>query len=318
MRNSQLVYIFSVLIILAFTACEEEFDPNNGTVESQIVVEGFIEIGQDALPTYVLLTKSFPFYNDISADRLDSLFVRDAIVTVEKQGGETVQLTELCLDDVPADLRDEVAALLGLDLDSSGMAPNICAYVDLQQEIQKEEGGIYNLRVESGDEVLTATTSLPHHVPLDSIWFTDPPGEPTDTLAEMNCRITDPASAKNFYRYLTAVNSRPLVSGFGSVTDDAFFDGMTFDFPLQKAEYTNDTTEVEFGAFGLWERGDTATLKWCSIDQAHHDFWLTFEFNRNNQGPFSAYTRVDFNIDGGIGIWGGYSVSYYQMVVPFK
>lgn len=318
MRISKSIILGLAAVWMFMTSCEEEFIPGNGVVESEIVVEGFIEAGEDALPTYVLLTRTFPFYNDIDANRLNDLFVKNAMVTVTPSNGSAVQLTELCLDDLPPELQKEVAAVLGLQLDSSGQAPNVCAYVDLAGELNPTEGVTYDLLVEVESEVLTATTTIPHHVPLDSVWFTDPPGKPADSLAEMNCRITDPAGVDNFYRYLTADNDRPLIPGFGSVTDDAFFDGQEFDFPLQKAEYFSDTTDRDFNSFGLWLRGDTARLKWCSIDKAHHDFWLTFEFNRNNQGPFSAYTRVDFNIEGGIGIWGGYAVSYYEMVVPLK
>lgn len=318
MINRTKTFYLALATFFLFWSCEEAFIPVDSGVESQIVVEGFIEAGEDALPTYVILTRTFPFYSNITSDRLNDLFVRDAAVVVSKEGGEAVQLTELCLDDIPEDLRREVAVFLGIDLDATDSLPNICAYLDVQGEIIPEEGATYSLSVEVEGQVLTASTMIPEHVHLDSIWFTDPPGEPNNTLAEMNCLISDPGGVENYYRYLTAVNSRPLIPTFGSVTDDAFFDGQQFSFPLQKAEYISDSTDLDFNTFGLWERGDTARLKWCGVDKAHHDFWLTFEFNRNNQGPFSSYTRVDFNIEGGIGIWGGYSVSHYQLVVPEK
>ena len=99
---------------------------------------------------------------------------------------------------------------------------------------------------------------------------------------------------------------------FSSVIDDRFFDGKEFEFPLTKAEPLNeDIDPAEYGYFAV---GDTVTLKWSTIDQEHFDFWNTLEFNRVNQGPFSSYTKVDFNIEGGIGIWGGYSSSFYKMV----
>ncbi|MEL6924369.1 MAG: DUF4249 family protein [Bacteroidota bacterium] len=53
----------------------------------------------------------------------------------------------------------------------------------------------------------------------------------------------------------------------------------------------------------------------ANIDAAHFDFWSTLEFNAVNQGPFSAYTRIASNVEGGLGIWGGYSVSFYTVVV---
>lgn len=318
MRNSLISTAAFFALALINLSCEEEFIPGDGNFESALVVEGFIESGENAAPVYVLLTKTFPFYNDINNDVLNGLFVKDAEVSVTKDGTETVSLTEVCLEDIPAELLDEVAAVLGISIEDTSDLPNICAYVDLFSEIDAVEGSRYDLLIEVDDQLITATTTIPVHVPLDSVWFTDPPGEPSDTLAEMNCSITDPGSERNYYRFLTAVNSRQPIPNFNSVTDDAFFDGQEFDFVLQKAEYQSDTVDLEFSEFGYWRRGDTSTLKWCCLDREHFDFWQTFEANRNSQGPFSAYTRVDFNIEGGVGIWGGYSVSYYKNHVPLK
>ena len=305
--------------LFIFQSCEDPFTPDV-SAEQEYVVEGYIEAGEGALPAYVLLTRTFSFYNDLSSDQLAELFIRDATVTVQKDDDQPVQLTQICLDDLPEDLKEQAAALFGVSYDStSGSYPNICAYIDLNAEVIAEEGSTYSLVIEVDDSKLSASTTIPPFIGLDSIWFTEPPGEPNDTLAEMNCLISDPEGIANYYRYLTAVNSRPLIANFGSVTDDVFFDGKEFEFPLQKAEYESDTSDtLDFETFGLWERGDTSTLKWCCLDRAHYDFWLTFETSRNNQGPFSAYNRVAFNINGGIGIWGGYSVHTYKKIVPDK
>ena len=63
--------------------------------------------------------------------------------------------------------------------------------------------------------------------------------------------------------------------------------------------------------------GDSVLIKWTTIDEAHFDFWNTLEFSNANQGPFSSYTRLQSNINGGLGIWGGYSVSYYSRTVEY-
>jgi hypothetical protein len=317
MRSSHILY--SIIFLLAIQGCEEEFIPV-GSNESEYVVEGYVEAGEGALPVYVLLTKTFSFYNSIGRDQLAEIFVKDALVSVQKDNEPPVQLTEICLNDLPPAFQKQAAELFGVQFDSvSGLYPDICAYIDVNGDITGAEGSEYHLMIEVAGSLITATTFIPEFVGLDSIWFTEPPGEPNDTLAEMNCLITDPEGLPNYYRYLTAVNSRPLISNFGSVTDDAFFDGKEFEFPLQKAEYETDSSEtLDFNTFGLWERGDTSTLKWCCIDKPHFDFWLTFETNRNNQGPFSSYNRVAFNINGGIGIWGGYSVHTYEQIVPLK
>lgn len=53
------------------------------------------------------------------------------------------------------------------------------------------------------------------------------------------------------------------------------------------------------------------------MDETHFDFWNTLEFSRNNSGPFSSFNRVSSNVDGALGVWGGYAVGYYEDVVPF-
>ena len=314
MRKS-IVY-FGLVLSIFIVGCEEEITPEVVGTEPDIVVEGYIESGEGALPTYVLLTKSFPFYSRLDFDKLGELIVRDAIVSVTDEQGNEFPLTELCLKDLPIDIQEQVAVILGISLTNGGQVENICAYVDLAGAIQPIVGGTYELNILAEGKELHASTTIPVHIPIDSLWFTEPPGEPNDTLAEMNCRVNDPAGA-DYYRYLTAVNGGPLIASFGSVTDDAFFDGQEFSFPLNKAEDPN-ADDLDFNTFGLWERGDSARLKWLNIDKDHFDFWLTFEFNRNNQGPFSAATKVNFNINGGIGIWGGQSVSYYDVLVPLK
>ncbi|NJN34285.1 MAG: hypothetical protein HC817_08580 [Saprospiraceae bacterium] len=57
--------VFSFALLIA--GCESEFDPIPFN-ESEIVVEGAIEAarsGEAAFPTYVILTKSQPFFSRI-------------------------------------------------------------------------------------------------------------------------------------------------------------------------------------------------------------------------------------------------------------
>jgi hypothetical protein len=119
----------------------------------------------------------------------------------------------------------------------------------------------------------------------------------------------------NYYRYLVGINGGNLETGFSSVEEDLFFDGKTFEFQLFNPQTTRG--DVDPDVFGLYFVGDSVTVKWTNIDEAHFDFWNTLEFSNANQGPFASYTRLQSNIDGGLGIWGGYSVSYYHVKVEY-
>ena len=300
-----------LLIGLLMFSCEEEFIPEPVPGAEGIVVEGYIEAGDQPTPPYVILTKSFPFFSELRTDELNNSFIRDAEVTVT-EGDNTVTLTEICLDEVPVEFQEQVSNFLGVPLDSIGF--NFCAYIDLSGQMLGEAGKTYDLEIKTGNEVLTASTTIPQIVPLDTLWFTQPPGEPSDLYAELRVLLSDPGDEANFYRYQTSEQFGPYLSAFGSVTDDLLFDGQSFEFPLPKAEAPG--TEFDQESYGYYVRGTTVIVKWMSLDEDHFNFWNTLEFSRANQGPFSSYTRIDHNIEGGIGIWGGVAARYYELEVP--
>lgn len=308
------VYIFCTLVLLWMISCEDEYIPDTAVSQQEIVVEGYIEAGEGSNPTYVMVTKSIPFISSISQDKFAELFIKGAEVSVF-DGDKTVKLTELCLADLPEDIKRQVYEVLGFNPDST--VANICVYADIFNQITREIGRKYDLKVVVEGKTLTASTTIPQYVGLYDFSWQDPPGEPNDTLAELNCKISDPLGA-NFYRYLTATGSKPrLIPPFTSVTDDAFFDGRdSLEFPLQKAESRGGDFDIE--TFGYFERGDSVYVKWCTIDEKHFDFWKTRDFAANSGGPFSSYTRISTNINGGLGIWGGYAVHTYRLYCPPK
>ena len=305
--------IIPILILASFLAvsCEEPFTPAGVDAPPQIVVEGYIEAGQRATPPYVILTRSVPFFSQFSAEDLENTFVHDAVVQVS-DGERTVSLTEVCLNDLSEEQKQLAGELFGFEPDSLGF--NFCVYIDLGFGIRGEEGRSYMLEVETDGQRLRATTTIPRHVGLERLQFRDPPGEPNDTLAQLIASFTDPAGETNFYRYQVQINNGGYISPIASVFDDRLTDGQRVEFPLFRPEQRG-TQEIDLETLGLYKVGDTVTIKWISLDKAHFDFWNTLEFNAANQGPFSSYTLIDSNIEGGLGIWGGLSASYYELEV---
>jgi Domain of unknown function (DUF4249) len=304
MRN---LVISSSLAILTLFACEKNFQPEIINNAADIVVEGYIEAGESPTPPYVILTRSVPFFARIGLDQLNDLYVRGADVRVS-DGQKEVRLRELCLKELNPEQRQQVARFLGFNPDS--LALNVCAYVDLGFSMLGQEGKTYTLSIKTGEKTLSAVTTIPRHARIDSLKFIPPAGKLNDTLAELRGFLTDPPGVANFYRYQTQVENGPFLSSLQSVTDDRLFDGRTFEFPLSKAEPRNQ--RVDPLTFGLYRLGDSVSIKWITLDQAHFDFWNTVDFNAINQGPFASYTRIKSNIKGGLGIWGGLSASYYR------
>jgi hypothetical protein len=311
MRTSFPILIL-FLVALSFLSCEQEFFPEPTTEEPDYVVEGYIEAGPGAIPTYVLLTQTFNFYGYFGPEEFSAAFVHNADVRVS-DGDFEVALQEVCYNDLDSTIREQIAAQFGFNADS--LSINFCVYIDLLNQIQPQIGKTYNLFIVAGGDTVTSTTRIPELVPLDSLWFGPPPGEPSDTLAALNCYIADPPGIRNFYRYFGSTNGGPLETAFSSVEEDLFFDGKSFEFQLFNP--ATDDGDVEPEEFGLYFVGDTITVKWCTIDEANFDFWNTLEFANANQGPFSSYTRLQSNIQGGLGVWGGYSVSYHNLIVAY-
>ena len=310
----QIVLPLLLLTATFFTACEEEFIPEPINGAEQIVVEGYIEGGDRSTPPYVIVSRSFPFFSELSPDQLSESFIRDAEVTVS-DGDQTIPLTLVCLADLPEEIRNQVGNVLGVNVDSVGF--DLCAYVDVSFSMMGEEGKTYDLEVKVGDEVLTATTMIPEMVPLDSLWFEQPPGEPSEIYAQLHVFLDDPADRANFYRYFTQEGNEPLAAPFGSVTDDRIFNGQEFEFIMPKATNFEDG-EFDQESFGLFTQGEEATIKWMCIDEGHFNFWNTLEAAVSNQGPFSGYTRISHTINGGLGIWGGIAARYYTLPVEIK
>jgi hypothetical protein len=313
MKRSNYTFFSLLLIVLGLLAsgCEEEFIPPIESEPPQIVVEGYIESGQLPTPPYVILTRSIPFSTSISSEELDDIFVRDAIVKVSSEE-QTITLEEFCLNELPDEIRNQLIRLMGYD--ETTFSLNVCLYTDLSFQFLGEEGKHYELEIYADGEVLTSSTFIPPHVPLDTLFFLPPPGDIDSSFAQMRCIISDPADLDSYYRYFTQVNREPFYAGLPSVSDDRLFNGLSFEFPLFKGEPFGEVVDE---TYGLFDQGDTITIKWCTMDESHYRFWNTLEFNTANQGPFSSYTRIESNINGGLGVWGGYSNSYYPTVVGY-
>lgn len=308
-NNQSKVYIF--LLFALIVSCEEPFDPPFVGERNEVVVEAYIEYSPDReVPTYVILSRSFPFIGTIDESFASELYIRDAIVTID-DGERKVDLSRICIEDLPQALREELKRVLGVD----SFLFNFCLFADVIGALKIEPGREYRLEVEAEGKELHSIATIPRPVPLDSLWASSVPNVDADTLRQLTLRLTDPRGP-DFYRYLTSVNDGPLLPPITSVTDDKIFDGQSFDVNILKAEARG--TDFDPETFGYFNTGDRVVLKWCTLERNHFRFWETLEYGRNNQGPFSSYTIVESNIrgEGGLGVFGAQSCFYYEISIP--
>jgi hypothetical protein len=315
------IYFLAVVLMACLYSCEDPYTPPSLQDAQQYVIEGYIEAGNEAQPTYVMVTNSLAYVEEIGPTTFAKIFVKNAKVVVN-DGINKVELQQVCTSQLPPQLRDQALEALGLNKDS--VTIDVCLYVDLFDQINRKEGGKYDLTVTVDGKVLTATTTIPKNVPITKFRWDDPPGQKNDTMARLWITIADPIGP-TYYRYLTTDKDiNQLKARQVSVNDDVFFDGKNFEFPLEKATQINRDTENEenngdsFQTFGLYSRGDSVRIKWMTIDKPHFEFWNTRDASATRNGPFSSYIRVKTNINGGLGIWGGYSVNNYSLYCPPK
>jgi hypothetical protein len=157
---------------------------------------------------------------------------------------------------------------------------------------------------------------------LDSIWWKpDNENKPlNDTLGYIWAAYTDNPAVHEYFRLFTYRRGRDksFVPLFGSVYDDIFFQGKQFTFSLYRGvpsisdvEAITEDTELFF-----FKKGDTVDVKITSIDMEHYDFWRTIEQEYYTGGnPFVFPVVIRHNVNGAVGVWGGYAATYYTLII---
>lgn len=250
-----------------------------------IVVEGWIDAG--GFPV-VILTRSLPVMinkeKGVELDDLSDYLVRWAKVTV-------------------SDGESEVILTGGSD--KNYFPP----YIYTTGGIKGEAGKTYNLKVETDDQVITATTTIPDNPPaIDSIVFSR---ISTDaTLTGINVYIKDNPSTHDYYKsfYVTDLNNPHFVSSVLGVVDDALADST---FVMQ---IIRDRNLVEMKIDNVYyQTGTDVVLKIATMDSISYNFWQGYEDRIRLGSSFvtSTTTNIPTNINGGVGYWCGYNAKKF-------
>lgn len=304
--------LVALLLMLLLSACEEDVTIDLPAGEELLVVEGHIE--QNA-PPIVLLTRTIPVFSEVSAKSLSDSFVRGATVSVTTDG-KTYTLKEVALGALNEDVKEIVALQFGIRPELIASAGGFEFYIYTSDELRGEVGHRYDLRITYQDRELRATTTIPQLNPLDSLWIAPHPNPAQDSLRILNYRYTDPDTLGNSIRYFTKRNNEPFYPGlFGSVFNDELINGGSISFPLDRGE-PKGQAEIDEDLYSYFGKGDTVTVRWAAIDLPHYRFWSSLENEQNSNGsPIGAPNITQSNIKGGLGIWGGYGVTYHQLII---
>lgn len=324
-------YVLSILLpgaAAALVSCQKEITVDLPSSPPRIVVEGSIE--QD-LPPLVMLTWSQGYFEPTDLSTLEEIFVRDADVYVSN-GVDTVKLDMVCSQDFTEEQLQIAAEALGLDPVALSDF-NICLYTTFNQAVWGETGRTYTLLVEKDEHRLRAVTKINHLVTLDSLWFRIPNEEPGDSLGFIFGILTDPDTAGNAYRwYAKRISHYPqwvpdeelrgeqkdrvFIAPIGSVFDDEFFNGLSFEFGYYRGQVPNSSKfDDQNEEAGFFKRGDTVAVRGCVIDRGVFRFIDSFESQVSSQGsPFAIPFNLESNVTGGMGVWAGFGAVYDTVI----
>ncbi len=318
--------IFRFILILFVAAviavsCTKTIDGNLPVGKTQLVVDANIETNT---PPMALLTKTSPVFGGLDLNDLSSFFIHNATVWVkDKTTGDSTQLIEFCLNDLPLDSADKADLLknLGFVAKDSTPLPNVCVYAvpDILNyyttgtcNFYGKELHNYSLSIDADSFQSYGETSIVQHLSPDSLGYEGLSDPHYDTLVNVFVYVNVPASLGHFLRYWTKRNSELYYAPDPSVYDDKLFAGSTLRLPLSRGEAPN-TPGSDADGYYWW--GDTVTVKWANIDAGTFNFFNTLE-NDGSGSPFSPQVRVQSNMSNAIGVFAGYSTSYVSLIIP--
>ncbi len=300
----KLIYL---CIVIAVTSCTKEVQIDIPGYEEQMVVDGIIETGQ---PAIVLLSSTANIYSPTNLEAYLNGFVSGATIVVS-DGTINDTLVEICTDNLPPGTEEIAAAFFGIPVDQL-VTLNLCGYFSTQ--IVGEVGKTYELSVDVNGESYTSVTSILEPTPLDSLFWKPEP--PLENHGWSWAVLSDPPGLNDAYRWeVKRLNILPdgtqdplFYKPFGPFFDDAFFDGLTFEFAYENPiNFFDESINEEYR--GYYQQGDTILVKLSKLGRAEFDF---FEKKYNQMytagNPFATPTNIPTNIEGGaLGVWTGFS-----------
>jgi hypothetical protein len=310
MKHLKRLLYFIPILSLILSSCSTNIDLNLPEGEEKLVVEGHIEPG---LPPFILLTKSTAYFASTNINDVANTFVHDAVIKVS-DGTDTVSLIEINLATIPDSLAKMIMDLYQINVHNVSSGFNFTFYTSFS--MTGVTGKTYSLTVEAQGKKLTSITTIPDLVIPDSFWVVPPTNDPlNDSMMLLYFAFKDPAAQANYYRYFTKRNKEPFYPDrFTSVFDDNLFNGQDIKWNLSRGASAYDSFNMK--TYGMFWKGDTVIVKFCTIDLAHRDFWQTLESARSTGGPYANPIQIKSNIVGGLGIWGGYGSVYHTVYIP--
>lgn len=294
MKNkSYIILLLAALIgLFAVSACEKEIDLELPDPENKLVIEGWIENGDYPV---VVITRNSGYFDPVDSTTISNLFITDAVVKVS-DGITTETLT----------------------LDLSNLFTQTWPFIMFKGDTLKGElNKTYTLTIETEGMSISGQTTIQNAYGPDTLYWKSEPV--ADTLGYIWATFSDNGSEKNYYRIFSKRLGRDkrYVPLYGSVYDDIFFNGESITFSMFRGvDSYSDDSQWEDEELGYFKKGDTVVIKFSSMDRQHFEFWRTVEQEFLAGGnPFSNPVTIRHNVEGALGVFGGYGSVYDTLII---
>lgn len=272
--------IVSIVVSFLFLSCEKVIDLELKDSRPQIVVEG--KLNNQKGHNYIILSRSGNFYDSNDFEKISN-----AIVSINDQEGRSYSLDEI--------------------------EPGV--YTD--STLTGQENNTYNLNIRVENQTITAHSTMPVLVPIDSLSVeikdVGPGGGPNgggpnggeEPTYRLYCHFTDPAEVKNYYM-LKASYSYSSPNGEETYTESFITNDDLFNGKSAKLGFRN------FSVF----KGDTLQVQLFSIDRANYEYYRLLEVN--DMGAMStSIGNPTSNVEGTdvIGVFGANAVDAKTIIV---
>ena len=306
----------SLGVLLFVSSCEKEVEIEIPGYEKQLVIEGYIETDQ---PPFVLLSNSKDIYSPTDLESFLNGFVSGAEVSVSN-GTNTVQLIEICTDNLPPGTEAFASQLFGLPINQLANY-HLCAYTSIDPIIFGEAGKKYDLKVIHDGNTYEASSIMMTPTGFDSTYWKAAEGLPEYGYSYVT--FTDPGETKDAYKWeVKRINKDQngqtldleFTETYNPVFDDEFINGLTFDFWYENPMAYEESTPTEFQ--GYYHIGDTVVIKLSKMDQGAFEFFEKKYVQLSTGGsPFASPANIPSNISGGaLGVWAAFSPAFDTLI----
>jgi len=261
------IYLY-ITLALIFASCEKVVHIDLNEANPRIVVDAqLVDTGNGLGNAIIKLSWSGSFYDDNNFKPIEN-----ASIKISDPRGKIYHFTEVKAGE----------------------------YINTQMEAVYIDDE-FNLEIETNNETLSAKSSLPRYVPIDSLSFAPFVfGPHRGNGFVVHCHFMDPPNEENFY-YLKLIINDTVSSDYFIGSDDAI-DGEQIDYVFFKHA-------IEKGAF--------VVVELYTIDEMAYDYFRVLKKDENSGGMSAAPGNPISNIKGNaIGIFRASAKDEKYIIVP--